>query len=380
MTNKGASKFTTLAPGRVNLLGEHIDYNDGIVMPVAIDRYVHLECQPIDEPVIQLTAADYSRSVIIPLHSLDDKVDIDGKPLPSFALYPAGVASALQKEGFEVPGLNVVLTSNIPIGSGLSSSAAVEVGFAVSWQHLANYPVSKMRLAQLCQNAESLYVGVNSGLMDQFASMFGIADHILVFDTRDLSWRPLPLPEGTTMVVADSSVRRSLAGSAYNERRRDCQEALTTLKKYIPGISSLRDISPEQFHQYAQLLDRNPRFRAWHVVDECARVTHAISILEKGGAEAFGHLMANCHSSLRDHYEVSCPELDALVEIASTQPGCYGAKLTGAGFGGCTVNLVKTDAVEAFIKNLSSQYQTLTGKVAKVYRCQAANGATVLEQ
>lgn len=380
MTNKGMSKFTTLAPGRVNLLGEHIDYNEGIVMPVAIDRYVHLECQPIDEPVIQLTATDYSGSVVIPLHSLDDKVDIDGKPLPSFALYPAGVAWALQKEGLEVPGLNVVLTSNVPIGAGLSSSAAVEVGFAVSWQRLANYPVSKMRLAQICQNAESQYVGVNSGLMDQFASMFGIADHILVFDTRDLSWKPLPLPEGTTIVVADSSVRRSLAGSAYNERRRDCQEALTVLQKHIPGIRSLRDVSPEQFRQYDQLLDRNPRYRAWHVVDECARVIQAILILKKGDATAFGHLMTECHASLRDHYEVSCPELDALVEIASTQPGCQGARLTGAGFGGCTVNLVDTGAVESFIENLSSQYQARTGKVAKVYYCQAANGATVLEQ
>lgn len=380
MTNKGMSKFTTLAPGRVNLLGEHIDYNEGIVMPVAIDRYVHLECQPIDEPVIQLTATDYSGSVVIPLHSLDDKVDIDGKPLPSFALYPAGVAWALQKEGLEVPGLNVVLTSNVPIGAGLSSSAAVEVGFAVSWQRLANYPVSKMRLAQICQNAESQYVGVNSGLMDQFASMFGIADHILVFDTRDLSWKPLPLPEGTTIVVADSSVRRSLAGSAYNERRSDCQEALTVLQKHIPGIRSLRHVSPEQFRQYDQLLDRNPRYRAWHVVDECARVIQAILILEKGDATAFGHLMTECHASLRDHYEVSCPELDALVEIASTQPGCQGARLTGAGFGGCTVNLVDTGAVESFIENLSSQYQARTGKVAKVYYCQAANGATVLEQ
>lgn len=380
MTDRGKSKFKTLAPGRVNLLGEHIDYNEGIVMPVAIDRYVQLECQPIDKPVIHLTAADFSRSVIIPLHSLDDRVDIDGKPLPSFALYPAGVAWALQKEGLEVPGLKVVLTSTIPIGAGLSSSAAVEVGFAVSWQHFANYPVSKMRLAQLCQNAESQYVGVNSGLMDQFASMFGMADHILVFDTRDLSWRPLPLPEGTTIIVADSSVRRSLAGSAYNERRRDCQEALTILKQHIPGIRSLRDISPEQFQQYAHLLDRNPRYRAWHVIEECARVTQAITILEKRDSVSFGLLMVDCHASLRNHYEVSCPELDVLVEIASTQPGCYGARLTGAGFGGCTVNLVKTDSVEIFIDNLSSQYHSRTGKVAKVYCCQAANGAAVLDQ
>jgi galactokinase len=380
MTIRGKSKFTTLAPGRVNLLGEHIDYNDGIVMPVAIDRYVRLACSPIDDPVIQLTATDFSRSVIIPLRSLADKVDINRKPLPSFALYPAGVAWALQQEGFEVPGLNVELTSNVPIGAGLSSSAAVEVGFAVSWQHLANYPLSKMRLAQLCQLAESQYVGVNSGLMDQFASMFGIVDHVLVFDTRDLSWRSLLLPENTSIVVADSTVRRSLAGSAYNERRKDCQVALATLQQHIPNISSLRNVSPEQFHQYAHYLDRNPRYRAWHVVDECARVTQAIAILEKGDAAAFGQLMTECHASLRDHFEVSCPELDVLVEIACNQPGCHGARLTGAGFGGCTVNLVDSCMVGSFIENIKSQYRIRTGKSAKVYRCMAANGAEVLDQ
>jgi len=380
MTIQGKSKFTTLAPGRVNLLGEHIDYNDGIVMPVAIDRYVRLECQPIAEPVIQLTAADFSRSVIIPLISLDDKIDTDGKTLPSFALYPAGVAWTLQREGFELPGLSVELTSNVPIGAGLSSSAAVEVAFAVSWQHLVKYPLSKMRLAQLCQLAESQYVGVNSGLMDQFASMFGVADNVLIFDTRDLSWRSLSLPENTSIVVADSSVRRSLADSAYNERRRDCQEALAILQQYIPGIKALRDVSPGQFQQYASLLDRNPRYRAWHVVDECARVTHAISFLEMGDAAAFGKLMVDCHASLRDQFEVSCPELDILVEIACNQPGCHGARLTGAGFGGCTVNLVDSSMVESFIENITSQYRIRTGKSAKVYRCLAANGATVLDQ
>jgi len=380
VTIRGKSQFTTLAPGRVNLLGEHVDYNEGIVMPVAIDRYVRLECRPIAEPVIQLTAADFSRSVIIPLRSLDDKVDINGKPLPSFALYPAGVAWALQREGFEVTGLSIELTSNVPIGAGLSSSAAVEVGFAVSWQHLDNYSISKMRLAQLCQLAESQYVGVNSGLMDQFASMFGVANNVLIFDTRDLSWRSIPLPESTSIVVADSSVRRSLAGSAYNERRRDCQEALALLQQYIPTIKALRDVNPGQFEQYASMLERNPRYRAWHVVNECARVTQAISFLEKGDASAFGQLMVECHASLRDNFEVSCLELDALVEIACDQPGCHGARLTGAGFGGCTVNLVDSSMVESFIENLTSQYRIRTGKSAKVYRCLAANGAKVLDQ
>lgn len=377
-TNPGT--FITTAPGRVNLLGEHVDYNDGIVMPAAIDRYVHLKCQPISGKVLLLNALDFSRSVTIPLDHLAEKIDIKGQPLPSFALYPAGVAWALIEEGCDVPGLEVDLTSNVPIGAGLSSSAAVEVAFAISWQHISNSQISKMRLAQLCQKAENDYVGVHSGLMDQFASMFGEAGHVLTFDTRDLSWNSHSLPGNTSIVVADSTVRRTLSGSAYNDRRHDCQQALAILQQHLPGIKALRDVTIAEFQSHAHLLDRGPRLRAQHVVEEIVRVSQAVDYLGNNNAAAFGQLMFACHGSLRDLYEVSCPELDALVEIASVHPGCLGARLTGAGFGGCTVNLVRNDAVQDFLSTLSSQYKRITGKDARVYHCQAVPGAAVIDR
>lgn len=376
-TNK-IKKFLTLAPGRVNLLGEHVDYNDGIVLPVAIDRYVRLDWEPIDLPQIQYYAADMDQSVTIPLDDLEKKIDIDGNPLPSFALYPAGVAWALQSAGYPVSGLDVTLTSNVPIGAGLSSSAAVEVGFAVSWQHIATWKISDMALTLLCQKAENQYVGVNSGIMDQFASKFGVKDHAIMFDTRSLDWKAVPLPSGTSIVVADSSVRRTLVGSAYNDRRADCQTALALLKEHLPGIIALRDVTPTQFDQYEHLLERNPRLRARHVVDECERVRQAVDLLQENNAVDFGKLMFDCHASLRDNFEVSVPELDTLVEIAAIEPGCLGARITGGGFGGCTVNLVKTEKVDEFITNLSEKYHAATGKDARVYVCQAGAGAAVV--
>ncbi len=379
MKQPRTKKYVTFAPGRVNLLGEHVDYNDGIVLPAAIDRYVRLDWEPIVAPQIQFHATDLGQSVTIPLSDLEKKLDIDGKLLPSYALFPAGVAWALQSAGYPVKGMDVSLTSDVPIGAGLSSSAAVEVAFAVSWQYLADWKLPDMALTLLCQKAENQYVGVNSGIMDQFASKFGVANHALMFDTRSLDWQALPLPEGTSIVVADSSVRRSLAGSAYNDRRADCQSALNTFKQQLPGINALRDVSPSQFASYAHLLERNPRLRAWHVVDECERVSQAVEYLQDNNADAFGQLMFDCHESLRDHFEVSCPELDILVEIAATQAGCLGARLTGAGFGGCTVNLVQSEFVDDFIANLTEQYHTRTGKDAKVYCCQASAGARVVD-
>ena len=379
MRQTKTSKYVTLAPGRVNLLGEHVDYNDGIVLPSAIDRYVRLDWEPIEKMQIQFHAIDLDQSVTIPLDGLEEKRDIDGKPLPSFALYPAGVAWALQSAGYPVKGLDVSLTSNVPIGAGLSSSAAVEVAFAVSWQFVADWKLSDMALTLLCQKAENQYVGVNSGIMDQFASKFGVENHALMFDTRSMDWQAVPLPDSTSIVVADSSIRRTLAGSAYNDRRADCQNALAVLKQQLPGISALRDVTPTQFANHAHLLERNPRLRAWHVVDECDRVRQAVDYLQEKNAAAFGKLMFACHESLRDHFEVSCPELDALVEIAAQQPGCLGARLTGAGFGGCTVNLVQSESVDDFIVNLTAGYHNHTGKDAKVYCCQASDGARVIE-
>jgi galactokinase len=271
--------------------------------------------------------------------------------------------------------MQAVFTSDVPIGAGLSSSAAVEVAFAVTWRALGGWKRDALQIARLCQRAENKYVGVNCGLMDQFASACGTEGHALYFDTRSLEWQPVPLPPGTAVVIADSGVRRSLATSAYNERRAACEQAVEVLRQYMPNIRSLRDVSSVEFAAYSEFLPPIVRKRAEHVVKEIGRVQDAVVALRRGDAKLFGGLMFSGHTSLRDLYEVSCPELDTLVSIARQQPGCYGARLTGAGFGGCTVNLVNVASAEAFIENLKAGYQEQTGRQAQVYLCKASAGA-----
>jgi len=363
------------APGRVNLLGEHVDYNDGMVLPAAIDRAVHLAAAPTTDGTVSLYARDLDRQVTFRLDALDSKLDIHGNPLPGWALYPAGVAWALQHSGLWVQGIKAVYSSDVPIASGLSSSAAVEMAFATTWQRLGRWIMNKVALAQKGQVAENQYVGVATGLMDQFASTCGVKDHLLYFDTRSLEWKPIPLPPGTAIVIADSGVRRSLVTSAYNERRASCEEAVRLLQQYLPNITSLRDISTVEFAAYSEYLPEVVRKRAEHVVMEIHRVAQAVNCLRSGDARLFGGLMYAGHNSLRDLYEVSCRELDILVAATRHIPGCYGARLTGAGFGGCTVNLVVAEQASAFVDALHAAYQEQTGRDAAIYVCQASDGA-----
>lgn len=365
------------APGRVNLLGEHVDYNDGLVLPAAIDREVQLSASLTAEPVVSLYAIDLDERVAFSLDKLDKKLDIDGKPLPGWALYPAGVAWVLQEAGFQVAGIQAVYSSDIPIGAGLSSSAAVEVGFGVLWQAVGEWDIDRLKLAMLCQRAENIYVGVSCGLMDQFASACSIAGQALCFDTRSLEWEPAPLPSATALIIADSGVRRALASSAYNQRRVECEQAVAELKRWMPEIRSLRDISPTEFAAYSFYLPPVIRRRAEHVVKEIARVQSAVSALRREDIQAFGALMYSGHASLRDLYEVSTPELDELVEITRQLPGCFGSRLTGAGFGGCTISLVEEEKVPDFIQGLKEGYQQGTGRQAQVYSCKASDGASV---
>ena len=369
-------KVLAQAPGRVNLLGEHVDYNDGFVLPVAIDRAVHVAAAPASGGIVTLAALDLNARVSFSLSRLAEKIDVNGKPLPAWARYPAGVAHMLQQEGLVVKGMQAVFTSDVPIGAGLSSSAAVEVAFAVTWRALGGWKRDALQIARLCQRAENQYVGVNCGLMDQFASACGVEGHALYFDTRSLEWQPVPLPHHTAVVIADSGVRRSLATSAYNERRAACEQAVELLRQHMPNIRSLRDVSTVEFAAYGEFLPPIVRKRAEHVVKEIARVQDAVVALRREDAALFGGLMFSGHASLRDLYEVSCPELDTLVNLARQQSGCYGARLTGAGFGGCTVNLVDEAKAEAFIQNLKDSYQKQIGRLAQVYLCKASAGAS----
>ena len=374
------ARYLVSAPGRVNLLGEHVDYNDGSVLPAAIDRIVKIAADPREDGLVRLTAQDLNGSVSFRLDDLDSKTDVNGKPLPGWAKYPAGVAWALREHGFQPRGIDAAFASNVPIGSGLSSSAAIEVGFASLWNALGDWHLDAMTLARLCQKAENQYVGVNSGLMDQFASAHGVEGHALYFNTRTFEWRPVPIPPEIAIVIADSKMRRSLANSAYNERRASCEEAVRLLQADLPEIRALCDVTPEQFHRLVHKLPVVVRKRAQHVVEECARVDRAVVLLEAGDGAGFGELMYAGHASLRDLYEVSIPELDALVDIASRLPGCLGARLTGAGFGGCTVNLVQESQAEAFAAQLKDEYLQATGKQSEIYLCRASQGPTVIVQ
>lgn len=371
------SQFLVTAPGRVNLLGEHVDYNDGVVLPAAIDRCVRLAATPLQGRVVTLHALDLKQSASFDLDHLERKVDIHGNPLRTWVTYPASIAWVLEQHGIRVQAIEASFTSNVPMGSGLSSSAAVEIGFAVLWQAIGGWELDRLTMAKLAQEAENRYVGVNCGLMDQFACANGVENHALYFDTRTHAWHPVPLPAGSVIIIADSRMRRSLGNSAYNERRAACEEAVRLLRAKIPHIRALRDVTPEAFAQFGSVLPPEIHKRAQHVVDECARVDQAARHLEAGDAAAFGKLMFDCHASLRDLYEVSIPELDALVEIAGKLPGCLGARLSGAGFGGCTVNLVEEQAASAFIEGLKAGYAQACNKQAEVYLCRASQGAHI---
>jgi galactokinase len=366
------------APGRVNLLGEHVDYNDGFVLPIAIDRATWLAFSSSETEQTTLRALDVSDEVSFTPETLSAKNDVESKPLPDWALYPAGVMWALKEAGLATPALNGLYTSDVPQGAGLSSSASVEMAFVLAWQTLGRWNLPPMERARLGQKAENQYVGVNCGIMDQFASACGEQDRLLHLDCRSLEWQTLPLPSQVAIIIADTKMRRTLTSGEYNQRRADCEEAVRILSEKLPDIKSLRDVSIEALNQHAAHLPERVERRARHVVEEIERTRRAIPLLEQGDMAEFGNLLNQCHVSLRDLYEVSIPELDTMVEIAQDLPGCYGARLTGAGFGGCTVNLVAREQAAAFSSALAVGYETETGFPPEIYICSASKGAELI--
>jgi len=358
------------APGRVNLIGEHTDYNDGYVLPVAIDRSVLVAAAPRDDQQVVIHALDFDESVEF---SLDD---IRPDQAQTWSNYQRGVAYFLEERGFELPGLNAVVVGDVPIGSGLSSSAAVEVSMAYTWQVLADFKLSRVELALLCQRAENEFVGMNCGIMDQFVSALGQRDHALLIDCRSLDYQPVPLPPGAAVVVADTMKRRGLVDSEYNTRRQECEEGVRILQRYLPEVRSLRDVSVDQFKaQSSKLKVQKVRQRCRHVIYENERVLKSVAALRAGDLAAFGRLMNASHVSLRDDYQVSCAELDIMVEAAWKVDGVYGSRMTGAGFGGCTVSLVAEEAIEDFRAQVAAAYEEATGIVPQIYVCRAEDGA-----
>jgi len=357
-------QFIVRSPGRVNLLGEHVDYNDGWVLPVAIDRATYLAARKRDDDQLSIIAVDLDSHIQLPTSNFE---------LPTWSRYPCGVAHVLREANLNVSGIDCAFSSDVPRGAGLSSSASVELAFAVAWQKLGEWSLSKMELAQLCQKAENEFVGVNCGIMDQFACAHGEIDHALLLDCRSLEWTPVPLPQGVAVVIADTTKRRELGKSEYNNRRAACEEASRLL-----GIKALRDISLEEFNKREHLLPPLIAKRARHVVEECDRTLMAVEALKRNDLESFGHAMNESHRTLRDLYEVSCMELDAMVSAAQSLEGCYGARLTGAGFGGCAVALVDASVAKDFEHELAKRYEKATGLKAEIYVCKASEGANIL--
>lgn len=356
------------APGRVNILGEHTDYNDGFVFPAAIDRHLSIAAGPRGDSRVRAYSVDFQQESVFPLA---EPARSEAEP---WSNYVRGVLEQYQKRGFDPPGMDLVLAGNVPVGAGLSSSAALEVAVAETVRALAGWDVDRVQLALLSQAAERQFVGVQCGIMDQFVSALAQTGTALFIDCRDLSYSAFPLSEGVSVVVCDSRVQRSLDASAYNQRRSECEQAVEELQPVLQGIKALRDVTPEQLEKHRGRLPEVVYRRARHVVYEDDRVLRGVRMLEQGELAGFGRLLYESHASLRDDYEVSCRELDELVELAREVEATLGARMTGAGFGGCTVNLVRSEGVEAFQGHVSRGYRQRTGKDCSIYVCAPSEG------
>jgi galactokinase len=361
------------APGRVNLIGEHTDYNDGFVLPIAIDRETLIAASPGTGSSVYLHSVNLDRTSSFALS------DISPDPANKWSNYPRGVAYMLRKRRLPIKGVNLAIHGDVPMASGLSSSASLEVASAMVFQVLSGFEMLGPEMALLCQSAENEFVGVNCGIMDQFISRLGARNHALFIDCRTLAYEPVPLPEsGIKVIVADTLKKRGLVDSEYNTRRSQCEQAVSMLKTYRPEARALRDITAEDFHELCDQLPPTVRRRAEHIVMENDRVLCSVDALRKGDLTKFGQLMNASHESLRDLYEVSCRELDALAEAAWRVEGVYGSRMTGAGFGGCTVSLVADGAVDEFLARVPYEYHARIGTDPLIYVCSPEDGARVL--
>ncbi len=353
------------APGRVNLIGEHTDYNEGFVLPVAINRYVRITGCPRDDRQVRIFSINYN--ALCSFH-LDDLK----KTGAGWFEYIRGVAATLAEDGFRLSGWDGVVSGDIPLGAGLSSSAALTVASTRAFAAAGKLQLSPEQMAKTAQKAENRWMGVNCGIMDQMISASGRKGYAVLLDCRTLETRPVPLPENTIIMVVDTRTRRELVDSAYNERRNQCDQAAKLL-----GVSSLRDVSLSAFENSTGIPAGKIRKRARHVITENERTLLAVESMQRNDPVALGRLMVACHKSLRDDFEVSCPELNAAVECAMAVGGCYGARMTGAGFGGCAVALIAARAAEAFVAAVPPCFIQNTGGSCLVYPCRSVDGVTL---
>jgi galactokinase len=367
-----ASPHICRAPARVNLIGEHTDYNDGFVMPAAIERYIWVAAGRRDDGLIKVYSEHFQETVELRLSELA------GPPRKHWSDYLRGVAAELMGAGVSLPGANLFIESDVPLGAGLSSSAALELSVGLAFLKVSGVNLARLDLVKLCQRAEHNYAGTLCGIMDQFVAAFGQAEKALMLDCRSLEYQLLPIPDDVRLVVCNSMVKHDLAAGEYNRRRAECEEGVRILRQHLPGMQALRDVSFDALIQFATFLPETVFRRCRHVVSENGRVQAAADALRRSDPVAFGNLMFASHESLRRDYEVSCRELDILVQQASQCQGVVGARMTGGGFGGCTVNLVRADAVEAFQENITKKYLDETGLRPDIYVCIPADGAGLI--
>ena len=357
--------FIVRAPGRVNLIGEHTDYNDGYVLPMAIDRAVWIALRPRTDRCMRIHSLDLEQAVEFDLDAISA-----GEA--RWADYVKGVAQELQSESYKLQGWEGVMSGDVPRGAGLSSSAALEVATARAFASVSGFEWDGLRIARMAQRAENNWVGVRSGIMDQAVSAAAKAGHAFFLDCRSLEYEHIPMTKEMSVVVMDTSTRRGLVDSAYNERHAQCEAAAKAF-----GVKSLRDVSREQFRLESGKLDETTMRRARHIVTENARVLDAVQALRTQDLPNLGRLFNESHASLRDDFQVTGEALDLMVEIAQARPECYGARMTGAGFGGCAVAVVRREKADTFAKTVAANYGRRSGKEAVMFICEAGGGASV---
>ncbi len=367
----GSSPRSYQAPGRVNLIGEHTDYNDGFVMPAAIGFYTRVAIAPRQDRKLVVDSENYSEQM---------EFDLDHLPAKRsgyWSDYVIGVVQMLARSGRKLVGANLLVNGDVPQGAGLSSSASIEVAVGYALLDLAGpagATIDRAKLALLCQQAENEFVGARCGIMDQFISSHGKRDHALLLDCRSLEYRLLPLRDDVALAICNTMVKHSIAAGEYNQRRAECEAGVRALSQYLPNARALRDVTLDDLEVHGRDLPDVVRRRCRHVIGENARVLQAAAALEHGDLQAFGKLMLESHRSLRDDYEVSCAELDWMVELGAHAEGVYGIRMTGGGFGGCTIALVQAGSVETFKRTMQAGYERKTGSKPEIYVCSAADG------
>ena len=367
---RGSEPRIYRAPGRVNLIGEHTDYNEGFVMPAAINFSTWVTVTPRDDRVIAVSSENFQETFKFDLD------DTTARERGHWSDYVRGVALTLEQAGYRLKGAQLQIRGEVPIGAGLSSSASIEVATGYALLQHSRFAIERIELAKLCQRAEQNFVGMRCGIMDQFVACHGQEGRALLLDCRSLEYELLPLPEDVRLVICNTMVKHQLAGSEYNQRRSECEEGVHHLARALPDVRALRDVSLSDLESHGRELPEAVYRRCRHVISENTRVLQAKTALENRDLSEFGQLMNESHRSLRDDYEVSCAELDLMVELAREADGVYGARMTGGGFGGCTINLVKAESCADFNDSVAREYERSTGVAPEIYVCRAAPGVS----